>query len=301
MNESRYDIFLATVGFEQRSLHIAQILGDRPKIRAACAYDSRKVHAYYSNLSWFKKAKYRVEERKDSEFEAWCEEALRSVPATSRRLLRLAVDVSSMSRFRIAGLMACIREISTERQVQADFLYSPAKFSPPHQEGGPIVIFEPVTKKFAGWSDEPDKPSMAIFGLGYEEDKAVGALEYIEPSTVWAFRPTGEDEKYDRALKRANRTFWDLLPRRNIIDYRVDRPFECFANLESLTYGALRSGRPVLIPFGPKIFTACCLLVGLVHYPRVVVWRVSSGEFETAANRVATGKVVGVSAQFLPH
>jgi hypothetical protein len=157
-----------------------------------------------------------------------------------------------------------------------------------------------VVETFAGWTTEPSAPPVVILGLGYERDKAVGIVEYIEPGEVWAFKPYGEDSRYDTELKRANQAFWELLPEDHIIEYCVDRPFECFTNLESLIYGTLRLGRPILVPFGPKIFSACCFLIACVYHPKLAVWRVSSGQFEPALDRIPNGKIIGLGAEFNP-
>ena len=120
------------------------------------------------------------------------------------------------------------------------------------------------------------RPPVLVLGLGYENDKAIGAVEYIEPAAIWAFEPTGHDERYSKAIRQANKTLWDVLPQEKRLLYSVYHPFDCFVSLESLTYGLVRESRPILVPFGPKLFAVCCLLVSFAH-PMVSVWRVSSG------------------------
>jgi hypothetical protein len=199
----------------------------------------------------------------------------------------------------MATIVESFLRIGEAPAIVADFLYSIAAFSaPPPGGGGPIVICSPATSTFSGWSTEPDQPAIAILGLGYEEGKAVGAIEFLEPKQVWAFRPAGEDRRYDMALEKANSNLWGVVPPRNIIPYAVDDPFECFGALESLVYGNLFSSRITLVPFGPKIFNLLSLLAACVHWPKIGVWRVSSDQNEPAVNRISTGKVVGIRATF---
>jgi len=203
-----------------------------------------------------------------------------------------------MSRFRIAAVAAALFDHDTAVSYETDFLYAPSRFLAPSDEEGPIIICKPVIDKLAGWSIQPEKPTMAIFGLGYECDKALGALEYIEAASVWAFLPSGEDKRYDSAMVKANQGFWESLPKTHVFDYRVDDPIDCFTNLEGLLYGKLNSNKPVLVPFGPKLFALNCLLVAFVYYPRVAVWRVSSGPYEPAIDRLPNGRVVGLTVRF---
>jgi len=83
------------------------------------------------------------------------------------------------------------------------------------------------------------------------------------------------------------------------MDYRVHAPVDCFITLESLIYGLSRTKNTILLPFGPKIFALCALLVASVH-PTTAVWRVSAGFQEEAVNRQASGYVYGLQVDIHP-
>jgi hypothetical protein len=299
-NEAPYDLFIATVGYETRARFVAESLNVQSKMKVACAFDNNKVHSYVQNLSWYKRAGYAVEEKSEDTFESWCEDVLKVVAQKAKGGgIRLGIDISSMTRFRIAALVAAIFDHESRQTFKADFLYAPASFSPPpEQEEAPIIVCKPVLDKWAGWSVEPENPTLAVFGLGYECDKALGALEYIEPGSVWAFMPSGENPSYDSAVRKANETFFESIPKSHVFQYRIDEPLECFSSLESLVYGKLKSTKPLLMPFGPKLFALNCILVACVHFPSVAVWRVSSGPYEPPLDIVASGKVVGMQVHF---
>ena len=82
-------------------------------------------------------------------------------------------------------------------------------------------------------------PPAAILGLGYERDKAVGAVEYIEPAEVWAFVPADHESEYNEAISRANEPLMDTLSPSRVWPYYLYQPYDCFKKLESLTYGTL--------------------------------------------------------------
>jgi len=81
------------------------------------------------------------------------------------------------------------------------------------------------------------------------------------------------------------------------MNYRVQDPFDCFAKVESLVYGLSQTRNPVLLPFGPKLFSLTSLLVALL-YPGLPVWRVSAERHEQPANRKASGLVYGLEVAF---
>jgi hypothetical protein len=296
--QTRYSAFMAAVGFETRARFVAESKMPTSDLKFACAFDNNKEHAYFDNLDWYERNQYDVEEHGDDQFESWCKKTLTAAQSVERDTLRLGIDISSMSRFRIAALVATLSELDTVKPVDVDFFYAPSQFVAPLKEEGPIIICEPVLDKFAGWSLEPEQPTVAVFGLGYEYDKALGALEYIEPGSVWAFMPYGEDPRYEAGVTIANEAFRESVPPSQVFEYNVDQPLDCYRNLESLLHGKLKTSKPILIPFGPKIFALNCLLVACLYYPSVAVWRVSSGPFEPAVDRVSNGKIVGVRVEF---
>ena len=295
-----YDLFLATLGYEQRARYVAEHVGPQAREYLAAGFQRQQELSYKANREWFLRAGYEVNEQADGEVTAWCHDRVRAAIANGDESLRMCVDISSMSRRRIASVVQTVMEQVPPRGAVVDFVYAVAKYVAPPREMTQVNSVGPVLPQFAGWSDRPDRPVSAIVGIGYEYDKAVGALEYIEPATVWGFQPISTDERYDRKAERANRFLWEMLPTERRVRYHVDRPFDCFVALESLSFGVLQDSRVVLVPFGPKIFTVCCLLTAVVHFPRVAVWRVSSGENEAAVDRIANGTVIGLRAEFLP-
>lgn len=293
----QYHVFLAAVGFETRARFIAERHGVSALHRWAAAFDDRQVLAYKENLDWFTDAGFRVSEVSDTAYYEWLKERMSALTSERRGPLRVCLDVSSLSRRRIASAIKAAEAASEHGALHLDVLYAPASYSPPSDAIVPNVSIGPIRPDFAGWSSEPDKSPVLIMGVGYEHDKAIGAVEYIEPAAIWVFEPTGHDPKYTKAIHDSNESLWRVVSPRCRIRYSITDPYGCFVSLESLTYGLIHDMRPILLPFGPKVFTVCCLLVGMVH-PQVSVWRVSSDNLEPAMDRVANGTIVGLRVVF---
>src|SRR3972149_1460005 len=297
---NKYHVIVAALGYEERARFISEKIGLQINRKIASAFHTRKVLSYFDNEAWFKNAGYMINEVPDCEFKTWWVSELHSIIKNADTELNLCVDISSFNRFRTAVLIEGILEISKQKVINTDFVYAPAKFSVPSEDPGVMEICGPVTDKFAGWTDYPDYPVNAIVGIGYEPEKAVGVIEFLEPNKVWILVPSGEDKNYDERVREANRDLWDMFSPKQFISYEVSNPYEYFMILEGLVFGSLKNGRPILVPFGPKMFALCCLLVACVHSPYPGVWRVSSGDAEVPCQRMANGKIVGICTKFSP-
>lgn len=299
-SSKRYDAFIAVVGYESRARYIAETINPIANEKIACAFSDRKVHHYQENHDWFLESGYKVEEITDKEFRNWWKIKLEGIRSSKLTWQSICVDVSSLNRFRIAVLIDTLRRLNWEATIQVDFVYSLAEFSPPPQETAPNTHVGPVLDSFAGWTSEPDRPPVAIVGLGYEQEKALGAVEHIQAAEVWVFMPASPIASYTGALERANRTLLESIPTGRRLTYFVDRPLDSFAMLESLTHRIVQSNSPVLFPFGPKIFTVYSLLVACL-YPSAAVWRVSAGQGGEAIDRVPSGHIYGLEVEFIPE
>jgi hypothetical protein len=122
-------------------------------------------------------------------------------------------------------------------------------------------------------------------------------VEHLQAAEVWTFVPVSEVEAFSPALISANRTLLEGIPPNHQLTYRVQDPLDCFARLESLTFGLSQEQNPVLLPFGPKIFSLCALLVSLLN-PSIPVWRVSAEGQEVPVNREPSGFVYGLEVVF---
>jgi len=294
---SPYNLEVASLGYESRARFIASELRATGKKRMAIGFGTQQTCAYEDNRNWFQRQGFGVNDVADQSFFAFCAETIRTLTFDEKETIRVRIDISSMSRYRIAALLAAFIESEAPQEFVLDFVYAPAEFIEPPHEMSQIESAGPVLPQFAGWSEEPDRPVATVFGVGFEYDRAIGVVEYLEPSEIWSFRPENRDTRFHEEVFRANSFFWRLVPASHQFTYRIDFPIDCLIDLESLTFGLLSHARPILIPFGPKLFALCCLLVAHLHFPRVGVWRVSSGTNEGPVDRKADGRIVGMCVQ----
>lgn len=280
VSDRDYECLICSLGYESRSRALAERIGSGSNV---VLYAAGFLHghdgAYKKNRQVLKDLEAEVFESSDDSFREWAMEWFSTV-----HYERVAIDISSMSRPRIAALVEALEAAKNERLV-ADFLYVPQVYK------GPAVPLEvpaalgPVSPAFAGWDTDIEQPLVILFGLGYEPYRAAAAIDALEPSLAVPFFPHGKDPAFIEDVEVANADVLGL-KKQGVVqprDYEIEDPFTCFAQLDALIsrYVERDEARPLLLPLGPKIFALVCLLVSAVRVPAIPVWRVSPGRFDT--------------------
>lgn len=296
--DDRFDLYIGTLGYEARSSHLARHNLINANRKIALAFPEEDYASYLSNRDFLKGAQFEILPKGSGTLRQLLDTAIRNRSADADQDFSILVDISSMSRPMLADIVFELSVVEGAASVTVTFVYLPAEFVKENTEHAPVAVTEPVTAEFAGWTSTPERPITAVVGLGYEHDLALGTIEYLEPTNVWVFVPKGEDRRYDDAVNQANRTLKDMLRDERIMNYRVDAPARVHAILENLVFGLLQSSRPVLVPFGPKIFSLCCLLVARSYAPQITVWRVSGETFAKPGDRKASGKIITLKTRF---
>lgn len=198
-------------------------------------------------------------------------ERIRSVPRNPDGAASIFIDVSCLPRHSIGALFAAVKGLAREGPVELQIAYSLARFvKPPVQWSTSIRRIAPVNSEFAGWTSAPDNPIELVIALGYEKGKAIGAAEYLEPGDTWLFVPNSPEDKYLREVHAQNKEL--LLERKaKQLAYEVLSPVDAYHTLLSLVRGMRNVARPILLPFGPKIFFGISLLVAMM-IDEVAVW-----------------------------
>lgn len=198
-------------------------------------------------------------------------DAVRSLMRDSDGVASILIDLSCLSRQYIGALFAALKDLARKGPVELQIAYSLARFvKPPVHWSTAIRRIAPVNSEFAGWTAAPDNPIELVIALGYEKGKAIGAAEYLEPGDTWLFVPTSPEGKYLHEVQVQNR---DLLLERQTkqLEYEVMSPIDAYHSLLSLVRGMRNVARPILLPFGPKIFFGLSLLVAMV-IDEAAVW-----------------------------
>jgi hypothetical protein len=316
-----YDLFLCAVGYEERSSFAAKKLNLKTRVRVGIGFDYHKVGRLSENIEYFSSngfldwASGRSPHVTDIEFAALILELFKNVFETSPNP-RLAVDISSFSSVRLAKILECVTIFASDRTAVVDFYYTLGDGYDNKQRSEEIEFSGPVTEFFAGWSSEPELPVTAIFCLGKEYDRAIGAFELLNPSLTFVFATSGALETLSnrilkvgpefngelaRLVRDANRQLLPLVPTDKRFEIDLKKPYECYTMVKSVVSGAVRFGRAVAVPLGPKLFTLIALLTAIELNPRMAVWRFSVGRSGEPQDVRSSGHVVGLSVCFSPE
>jgi hypothetical protein len=286
------DLFICVLGYEQRSSFVARSSVLCNCLKIALAFPNDESQSYKNNRSFLIEQGFDIATYDADSLEDRLHSALEKSLPSGASTVHAFIDVSSMSRPMIARIIVVLSRIDIATDIKLTFSYCPAVYSKPNHENAPVTKSEPVIPEFSGWSLAPEASISTIIGIGFEYDWALGALEYLEPETAWAFVPTGEDERFDHVVRKTNADLLSLLDDDHIHYYHVNQPSSCFTLVESLVYGLKQNSRPILVPFGPKLFSLVCLLVAAIHEPLISVWRVSGDTESHPDDREASGKVI---------
>ncbi|MCO4089234.1 MAG: hypothetical protein HEQ17_09895 [Limnohabitans sp.] len=297
-SEKQYDLTIFALGFESRATHILKGINNFPKNGIALGFNYGKELSYKSNFDRFIASKVEVKEDiLDSDFELIIHNELHALDGYSTK--SIFIDVSCFTRFRLAAIVNQIFLYSKHMQgeLAVDFAYSLAEFEKPITTRYPNTVVGPAHSAFAGWSQGGYASTAAVLGLGYEQDQAIGVVEYLQAGEVWAFSPSSPIEKYKIAVREANNLLLSEMNSGQVLDYDVCSPTSIISRLESVVRGLGDSHSVVLVPFGPKIFVLCSLLIAAMK-KEVAVWRVSQGSGIKACERIASHVEVGLQIVF---
>ena len=299
MWSSSYDLALVALGFEQRSSHMAGAFQVPPRTRIAVPFAKDRVHSYDANRLKLLNLEYTIKEVDDNDFVSWWASILEDLAKTcDTDQLRICIDISSLTRRRLAFIIEGLSRANVECSLLVDFSYTVAEFSPPPPASESATICGPVSSYLAGWPEDPDKPVAAIIGLGYEYEKAVGALEYLEPTTRVLVKPISRDERFDEEVLKANSEILTSGRRSEIFSYPIGSPTQCIELLDALSFRLRDDHRVVAIPFGPKMFALCSMLIACKYYPEIGIWRISADSERDARDQTASTQTVGLQVRF---
>lgn len=282
-----YDLFIGSYGYESRCTAVVKKYKVTAARKVAIGFNFGHVLAHAKSAAFYKDSQWELTELSDDGFDAQIEGLL-----AESRPTKILIDISCFSRLRIAKLIWAIYSFSNTNlsNLEIDIAYSVARYTAPSSDFPPITNVGPITLSLAGWPSDPSKPISCLIGLGYDEGRAIGAAEYLEAAQLWLFRPIGFDKRFLASLDRANKSLIEKTGASHVIDYRLDDPVSAYMQIHSLLWGLKNETRPLMLPFGPKIFTAITCAAAINFYPDISVWRVSSGELESPVDRIASGE-----------
>lgn len=278
-----YDLFFGFLCHESRSIHVLKRTHEKCDMKVMFTDSIADQGAEASpHPTWAKKVltvSLPIKEGalNDDSLEQYVHAILKARP--QQLPLKVLLDISSMPRCVMAALIAAFEDLPLPHaSIEVTVAYCLAKYVPPPNNQVSNKVVRPVHPNFTGFAIEPGLPVASIVGLGYEKGKALGAVEYLQSADWWVFVPTSEEAKYLRKVQMHNATILNGVRDQQRFVYSVHSPLKVLTLLESLVASLVLTHKPVLLPFGPKIFFFCALLTALVH-KRSAVWDVS-GDIE---------------------
>lgn len=294
--EKHFDILISALGYESRCVHIAQALNGNYTYGFCLEFPDRKVLAYSDNKAIYESLKFRFELWNNfldqSNLLAFINEILESISA-EQKILSIAVDISSMNRKMVAELFYILNNhMWNTHIIEISILYAPAIYTEPEPEILAMKNVGPVIQEYSGWFTNPSDPLYAVIGLGYENGKAIGALEYLDAASAWLLKPLGKDKQFEDQVIKENHDLIAMVGENKVLTYNLSDPYDTFIKIRSLTEGLIKNGRIVFLPFGPKLFNAICIITTHLYDGDIAVWRVSAGEEEKPVDHKANGDII---------
>jgi len=187
--------------------------------------------------------------------------------------LNLVVDYSCMTKSWYYSIILYLNKRDLKlKLIRTYFVYTPSKFSHP-QDPKPNEDIAPLPGKYVV---PTDKPKALIVCLGYEQNKAEGIIDHLDPKLAYIFyTDPALEPQFVPTLKENNK---NILQER--ADYVITYPFNDTVYLEqrlTALYHLLKKDYNIIIaPIGPKPFTLVSMLMS-VKYADIDIWRVGSG------------------------
>jgi len=295
------DLLICSCGYEERSRYLANLLCASGK-----AAIKNKVVFHFANDSGDKVSSENTSFFRSQGFE-FIEITHFDLPGKASReldrflrigvsstIFNILVDYSSMTRVIYSEILRFFHEIKSTCTVNIYFVYVPSEYDGPG-DFKPNFFVGPIAG-FDGKMSLPQTPIMLIVGLGYDEIRALGLIEYFD----LAFERTSvflTDKSFNpRFAEEAERNNKDLLgriPQENIYAYPLLDIRTTGNMLSSLIEANRKHNRIVIAPIGPKPFTLISLLLG-IKYPEISIYRVSQNSDSLSA-RIANERGVTIT------
>lgn len=293
--KGQYDTIIVASGYESRASNVAEKLYNSPtKRKIALGFRDRLTDVRKKNDKTFRRLGYKIRVVDGNELETispilQCE--------NSNGLVRsVLIDISSMTRVWYGGVIRYLRDrISNSESIQITFTYSPSNFTDPqpprpHQHVDPIPGFTSMLP--------PDFPTALFLGLGYESERALAVVDYLEPTETFAFiTDPAIDQQFTQSVLKNNSSLLRRLPETHLIRYPLKEPAYAFHLLRNM-WDSIGSGyRKIIAPLGPKPFALAAFLIGAMDV-KANVWRISPGTSGYTYDRKAIGSIVALRATF---
>lgn len=282
-----YNLGIFGLGYESRSTHTISKFKTEKSICLGYENNTDKC-SYQTNKVMFSNKESIIFEGKD---EAVLNNLESEVFSFKGEEVNCIVDITVMTRHRLAEVI-CMLINSLGKGSTITISYSLSCYVEPPKGLQPSSKVCEISSELTGKIGDLCLPTSLILGIGYEEGKALGVVNYLDSEYVFYFIPRGSDERFDEEVMEKNKNLLIDAHIKSLNFYEVNNPVTCYRRLKELICSLQTNTRPLLMPLGPKIFAALSTVLGKELYPNLPVWRVSSEHQETPVERRASGEVI---------
>jgi hypothetical protein len=185
----------------------------------------------------------------------------------------MLVDYSCMTKpWYYSIILFLSKKTLNPRSIRVIFTYTPSKYSPPLTPK-PNSDISPLPGKYVL---PTDKPKALIVCLGYEQNKAEGIIEHLDPKACYIFYTKPSlDPLFSEMVEKNNKNI--ISERRNhVTTYSFNDLWSLERSLNAL-YQILKQHYSIIIaPLGPKPFALVSMIMA-AKYTEIDIWRVGSG------------------------
>jgi len=286
---ANFDLSIYGLGYESRSVTGYEKYKSRSSQNLVLGYQSnREILKYPQNKELFKDATI---------YEVECKE----LPATIEPIIsslnekcdepQVLLDITVMTRHRLATLLFCLIQ-TLKKKSQITICYNASKYVAPPEDLQPVREVGPLISQLSGNLGNLSSSTSVIFGLGYEQSKALGVYNYLDPDLAYAFIPESQNSQFESDVRMNNSSLIKNFPDKNIYSYNVYKPLDLYIDLKSLILSLKENSRVVIVPLGPKILSAISVIISMELSLDVPVWRVSSLHCELPVDRVSDKEIL---------
>lgn len=194
------------------------------------------------------------------------------ISSIEKEEITIFIDYSCMTKSWYYSIILYLSKVNTNfKKVRAFFSYTPSVYSEPLPPK-PNTDIQPLPGKYR----IPDnKPKALIVCLGYEQNKAQGIIDQLDPKLTYIFyTKPALDNQFVETIQRNNSKILDQ--DKNIVTYPFDNLLYLERELTSLYYLLKDEYNIIIAPLGPKPFTFISMMMSII-YPEIDIWRVGSG------------------------
>jgi hypothetical protein len=186
--------------------------------------------------------------------------------------IKIVIDYSCMTKYWYYTILLYLKKKKLEfNSITVYFVYTPSKHEKP-KKPKPNSDIAPLPGKYIV---STDKPKALIVCLGYEQSKAEGIIEHLDPKVSYLFYSKPSlDEKFVKRIEENNLNI--LRDNKNVITFQLDNLLKLERELTSLYYLLKEEYHIIIAPLGPKPFTFMSMLFSIKHND-IDIWRVGSG------------------------